>query len=191
MFSISFRKLLDKERGNNFFTLIRPSDRVRKKMENYAEIFGNIMRTKVMIMWKRRQIMRKFLKLIKLVPWHFLMYKIHFNVLPRSLVLYEIFGLLLPFMNRYFFVQRFFVEFLRSLNGTRKTGHRKSQTRTQTHQKRTHGTPGGLLKIDYEWKGVFSSLFWVNNFLKMINPFAIFASEDVQQLLSCLYVAIF
>ena len=31
MFSIFFRKLLDKERENNFFTLIRPSDRVRKK----------------------------------------------------------------------------------------------------------------------------------------------------------------
>ena len=42
----------------------RPSDRVRKKMENYAEIFGNIMRKKVRIMRKRRQIMRKFLKLI-------------------------------------------------------------------------------------------------------------------------------
>ena len=37
-------------------TLIRPSvDRVRKKMENYAEIFGN-MRKEVTIMWKRCQI---------------------------------------------------------------------------------------------------------------------------------------
>ena len=40
----------------------RQSDRVQKKMENYAEIFGNIMRTKVTIMRKRRQIMGKFLK---------------------------------------------------------------------------------------------------------------------------------
>ena len=42
----------------------RSSDRVQKKMENYAEIFGNIMRKKVRIMRKRHQIMRKFLKLI-------------------------------------------------------------------------------------------------------------------------------
>lgn len=40
--------------------LIRPSDRVRKKMKNYAEISGNIMRKKVPIMRKRQQIMRKF-----------------------------------------------------------------------------------------------------------------------------------
>ena len=65
------------------FTLSRPSDRVRKKVENYAEIFGNIMRKKAKIMWKRRQIMRKFLKLIKLFPWHFQTYEIHVNVLPR------------------------------------------------------------------------------------------------------------
>ena len=46
----------------------RPSDRVRKKMENYAEIFGNIMRKKVTIMWKRCQIMQKFVKLMQLFP---------------------------------------------------------------------------------------------------------------------------
>ena len=49
----------------------RPSDRVQKKMENYAEISGNIMRRKVTIMQKRWQIMRKFLKIIKLFPWLF------------------------------------------------------------------------------------------------------------------------
>ena len=38
---------------------------------------------------------------------------------------------------------------------------------------------------------MFWSLFWLNNFFKMINLFAIFASEDGKQLLSCLYVAIF
>ena len=43
----------------------------------------------------------------------------------------------------------------------------------------------------YEQKGVFWSLFWVNNFFEMINLFAIFASEDGKQLLSCLHVAIF
>ena len=40
----------------------RPSDRVWKKMKNYAEIFGNIMWKKVTIMQERRQIMQKFLK---------------------------------------------------------------------------------------------------------------------------------
>ena len=38
----------------------RPSDRVRKKLKNYAEISGNIMWKKVPIMRKRQQIMRKF-----------------------------------------------------------------------------------------------------------------------------------
>ena len=46
-------------------------------------------------------------------------------------------------------------------------------------------------KIVYEQKGVFWSLFWVNNFFKMINFFAIFAPEDSKQFLSRLYVAIF
>ena len=49
----------------------RPSDRVQKKMENYAKIFGNIMWKKVRIMQKRRQIMQKFLKLNKVVPLAF------------------------------------------------------------------------------------------------------------------------
>ena len=40
-------------------------------------------------------------------------------------------------------------------------------------------------------KSVFSSLLnWVNNFFKMINLYAIFASEDGKQLLSRLHVAI-
>ena len=50
----------------------RPSDRVRKKKRgNYVEILSNIMRKKVMIMRKRRQIMLKFLTLIQLFPWLF------------------------------------------------------------------------------------------------------------------------
>ena len=53
-----------------------------------------------------------------------------------------------------------------------KTGHRKSQTRTQAHQKKTHGMPEGLIEIVYELKGVFLSLFWVNNFFKMISEHA-------------------
>ena len=51
--------------------IVRPSDRVRKKSENYAEIFGNIMRKKVTIMWKRRQIMRKFLQFNNVAPMAF------------------------------------------------------------------------------------------------------------------------
>ena len=51
--------------------MYRPSDRVRKKSENYAEIFGNIMRKKVTIMWKRRQIMRKFLQFNNVAPMAF------------------------------------------------------------------------------------------------------------------------
>ena len=43
-------------------TVFRPSDRVQKKMENYAEIFGNVMRRKLTILQKRHQIMWKFLK---------------------------------------------------------------------------------------------------------------------------------
>ena len=39
---------------------VRASDRVRKKITNYAEIFRNIMRKKVLIMRKTRWIMRKF-----------------------------------------------------------------------------------------------------------------------------------
>ena len=41
------------------FNTCRASDRVRKKITNYAEIFRNIMRKKVSIMWKTRWIMRK------------------------------------------------------------------------------------------------------------------------------------
>ena len=88
--------------------LCRPSDRVRKKIENYAEIFSNIMWKKVPIMQKRCQIMQKFLKLIKLFPWLFSLCKIHFIILPRIWVLYDMFDLLLPFMERYFFVQHSF-----------------------------------------------------------------------------------
>ena len=46
--------------GSHFHDWIdRPSDRVRKKF------FGKIKWTKVTIMQKRRQVMQKFLKLIK------------------------------------------------------------------------------------------------------------------------------
>ena len=50
---------------------VRPSDRVRKKTENYAEIVDNIMRKKVTIMQKRHQIMRKFVQLNKVAPMAF------------------------------------------------------------------------------------------------------------------------
>ena len=51
----------------------RASDRVRKKITNYAEIFRNIMRKKVLIMRKTRWIMRKIfgsLRLPKLTSFH-------------------------------------------------------------------------------------------------------------------------
>ena len=41
------------------YYLDRASDRVRKKITNYAEIFRNVMRKKVLIMRKTRWIMRK------------------------------------------------------------------------------------------------------------------------------------
>ena len=82
---------------------------MQKKMENYAEIFGSIVQKKVMIMWKRRQIMRKFLKLIKSFPWLFPLYKTHVNVLPIILFLYGMFDLLLPFVDSFSIL--FIVEF--------------------------------------------------------------------------------
>ena len=64
------RILVQVEKASIIFTYNRPSDRVRKKMENYAEIFCNIMWKKMTIMRKRQQIMRKFLKII-VVPLAF------------------------------------------------------------------------------------------------------------------------
>ena len=82
-------------------------------MENYAEIFGNIMQKKERITRKRHQIMRKFLKPIKLFPWLFPIYKIHVNVLLRILVCYDMFDLWLPLVDRYVFVQHsFFMVFV-------------------------------------------------------------------------------
>ena len=47
-------------------------------------------------------------KLIKMSPWLFPTYKIYVNVLLRILVLYDMFDILLPFMDRYFFFQHSF-----------------------------------------------------------------------------------
>ena len=70
---------------------------------------------------------------------------------------------------------------------------RSPKTRTQSHQQKMYGTPtpGGLKLFTNKNAYAFWSLFWVNNFFKMINPFAIFASDDVKQLLSRLNVTIF
>ena len=65
----------DPQDGTSAANSHRPSDRVRKKMENYGEIFSNIMRKKVMIIQK----------LIKLFPWLLQRYKIHANVFPSIL----------------------------------------------------------------------------------------------------------
>ena len=93
-------------------------------MKNYAEIFGNIMRKKVTIMPKRRQIIQKFLKINyrKLFPWLFqTKYMLQFNSFMTSLT-----------VDRYFFVQSSFsIVFSpklsnQALNRTRKTGYQKS-----------------------------------------------------------------
>ena len=73
----SFSTSMETDKYNNSlhvtaqYNICRPSDRVRKKTENYAEIFGNIMRKKVTIMRKRRQIMRKFLQFNKVASMAF------------------------------------------------------------------------------------------------------------------------
>ena len=43
------------------------SDRLRKKIKDYAEIFGHIMRKHALIMWKLRRIMRKLKQVINLI----------------------------------------------------------------------------------------------------------------------------
>ena len=70
-------------------------------MENFAEMFGQIMRKRVSIMQKKCQIIRKFLKLIKLFPRLFPAYKVHVKVF----VTFELFQ---PFVDRYFTIQRSF-----------------------------------------------------------------------------------
>ena len=108
--------LINREWGHHS----RPSDKGAEKNGNYLEIFGNIMPKKVTIMGKKRQIMPKFLKLTKMSSWLFPTYKIYVNILLRILVLYDMFDILLPFMDRYFSIQRsfsivFVVEFVWSL----------------------------------------------------------------------------
>ena len=46
------------------------SDRMRKKIEDYAEIFGHIMRKHALIMRKLHRIMRKLKQVIKLIIRH-------------------------------------------------------------------------------------------------------------------------
>ena len=89
------------------------------------------------------------------------------------------FDLLLPLLDRYFFVQRSFsIVFSpklsnQALNWTRKTGYRKSKN-LNPGPSPEDAWNAWRFKIVYEQKGVFWSLFWVNNFLKMINLFGIF-----------------
>ena len=77
-----------------------------------------------------------------------------------------------------------------ALNRMRITGYRKSENQNPGPSPEDAWNTFRF-KIVQEQKGVFWSLFWVNNFFKMINLFAIFASEDGKQLLSRLYAAIF
>ena len=46
---------------------IMASDRMRKKIKDYAEIFGHIMRKHALIMRKLHRIMRKLKQVIKLI----------------------------------------------------------------------------------------------------------------------------
>ena len=142
------------------------------------------MRKKVTIMQKRGQIMWKFLKIIELFPWLFQTYKIHGYFLPRIQLLHDMFDLSLPFMDRYFFVQRSFsIVFFspkfsnQALNQMKKTGYWQSEKQIPRPSPEDAWN-AWRFKIVYEQKDVFWSLFWVNNFFKMIILFAIFASED-------------
>ena len=49
------------------FAIFMASDRMRKKIKDYAEIFGHIMRKHVLIMRKLHRIMRKLKQVIKLI----------------------------------------------------------------------------------------------------------------------------
>ena len=132
-------------------------------MENYAEIFSQIMRKRVSIMRKKSQIMRKFLKLIKLFPWLFPTYEVHVKV---------------------------FMTCFRLLNMGKHPKLSKLVTSIQAPHQKTYGMECLEVKNCLQTKNVFSSLFWVKHFFKMINLFAIFVSEDGEQLLSC-FLAIF
>ena len=50
-----------------FTGLSMASDRMRKKIKDYAEIFGHIMRKHALIMRKLHRIMRKLKQVIKLI----------------------------------------------------------------------------------------------------------------------------
>ena len=99
-------------------------------MESYAEIFGNIMQKKVMIMPKRCQLdYVEICKVNKAFSLAFSSIQNTENLTP----LCHTFDLLLPFVDRYFFVQCSFSIVScpklsnRALNRMRKTGHQKSQ----------------------------------------------------------------
>ena len=47
--------------------LIMASDKMQRKIKDYAEIFGHIMRKHALIMWKLHRIMRKLKQVIKLI----------------------------------------------------------------------------------------------------------------------------
>ena len=53
-------------RNQNVFLYSMASDRMRKKIKDYAEIFGHIMRKHALIMRKLHRIMRKLKQVIKL-----------------------------------------------------------------------------------------------------------------------------
>ena len=106
----------------------RISNRVRKKIKNNTDIFGNIMWKNVLIMWKKRWILRKFEQLVKqrwsLGPFRcFLMYRMYrkyneHSILPQILALFSrnkhhfcqvlYIWSFMQFFDRYFFIQHSF-----------------------------------------------------------------------------------
>ena len=129
---------------------VRPSDRVRNKMKNYAEIFGNIIQKKVTIMRKRRQIMQNFfLKVDKVVPYKLTSYR-EFQFFMTCLTICFHFWTGISLFNT------LFAQFsLLSLSEAQQPGIKlDKETRTQAHHQRMHGTPGGF-KLFTNKKRVF------------------------------------
>jgi len=71
----------------NIFCFSRPSDRVRKKMKNYAGIFRHIMQKNMLITQKTCWIMQKFKQFITLIIVSFHSFFCHLNYLVRFILL--------------------------------------------------------------------------------------------------------
>ena len=61
------RSNIERSGLEKYYDIIMASDRMRKKIKDYAEIFGHIMRKHALIMRKLHRIMRKLKQVIKLI----------------------------------------------------------------------------------------------------------------------------